>query len=149
MTESVRRVAVVGAGTVGASWALYFLSRGLDVTVYDPDPGREAFARELIERGWAGIRAVDSALPAEVPLAAFHSRLEEAVAGADYVQESAPDVVGIKRELFARLAALLPDSVIVGSSTSSLLMSELQEGISTAERFVVAHPFNPPHLIPV
>jgi 3-hydroxyacyl-CoA dehydrogenase len=147
--DHVRRVAVLGSGTVGASWALYFLARGLEVAVYDTDPAREAFVRDYIERGWPTMRRLGEGLSQTPPAIVFRHSLQETIGGADYVQEAVPDVATIKRELFGRLDRSLPAHVIVGSSTSSLLMSELQAGLPTAERFVVAHPFNPPHLIPV
>ncbi len=147
--EGIRRVTVLGAGTVGASWALYFLARGLEVAVYDTDPGRETSVRSTVERGWPTMRRLTEGLPEEPRRTVFHHDLHEAIAAADYVQEAAPDVATIKRELFGSLDASLPAHVIVGSSTSSLMMSDLQAGLATASRFVVAHPFNPPHLIPV
>lgn len=149
VADHIRRVAVLGSGTVGASWALYFLARGLEVAIYDTDPAREAFVNTYIERGWATMRRLVEGLPETAPAVVFRHNLQEAIGGADYVQEAVPDVATVKRELFARLDRSLPVNVIVGSSTSSLLMSELQAGLSSAERFVVAHPFNPPHLIPV
>jgi 3-hydroxyacyl-CoA dehydrogenase len=145
----MRRVVVLGAGTVGASWALYFLASGLEVAVYDTDPAREEFVRSYIERGWPTMRRLSEGLPERPPAVIFRHSLQDAISGADYVQEAVPDVATIKRELFGRLDRMLPAHVIVASSTSSLMMSELQAGLLTAERFVVAHPFNPPHLIPV
>ena len=147
--DRIRRVSVLGCGTVGASWALYFLASGLEVTVYDTDPAREVFVRSYIERGWSTMRRLSQGLAETPPAVIFRLDLHDAIDGADYVQEAVPDVVSVKRDLFGRLDDMLPAHVIVASSTSSLLMSELQAGLLTAERFVVAHPFNPPHLIPV
>jgi carnitine 3-dehydrogenase len=145
----IQRVCVIGAGTVGASWALYFLASGLDVSIYDSDPAREKYVRDYLARDWPVMRALKESLPPVPPRPAFHAILDPALKGAHYVQESVTDDLAIKRTLFERLDTQLAAEIVIGSSTSSLLMSELQQGLATAHRFVVAHPFNPPHLIPV
>jgi len=146
--ENVRHVGVVGAGTVGASWALYFLSRGLRVSVQDTNAAREAYVSEYVARGWPLMRELRGELAATPPSVEFHTGLD-ALRDVQFVQESVPDDLMIKRALFAELDHRIPAQVVVGSSTSSLLMTELQQGLATASRFVVAHPFNPPHLIPI
>ncbi len=148
-SKDVRQVAVIGAGTVGASWALYFLTCDLRVSVYDTDTDREADVNEYVRRGWPLMRELKQQLPENPPRLEFHKNLDGALAGAQLVQESVPDEFATKRALFEELDGRLPAEVVVASSTSSLLISELQHGLATADRFVVAHPFNPPHLIPV
>jgi carnitine 3-dehydrogenase len=145
----IRRICVIGAGTVGASWALYFLASGLDVSIYDSDPAREQYVRDYLARDWPVMCQLKESLPRAPPRPTFYAILDPALEGAHYVQECVTDDLVIKRTLFGRLDARLAAEIIVGSSTSSLLMSELQQGLTTAHRFVVAHPFNPPHLIPV
>lgn len=147
--KHVRHVAVVGAGTVGASWSLYFLSCDLRVSVYDTDAGREAYVNEYVRRGWSLMRELKGKLPASPPPVDFHNSLDAALSGAHFIQECVPDEFAVKRTLFEDLDLRLLRDVVVASSTSSLLISELQRGLSTADRFLVAHPFNPPHLIPV
>lgn len=149
MAIDIERVAVLGAGTVGASWILYFLARGLEVSAYDVDAAREAYVRDYVSRGWITMRRLMPELPPVAPPWHFYPTIERAIAGVQYVQESAPDKMAIKRALFQELDGCLPAEVVVGSSTSSLLISELQAGLTRPARFVVAHPFNPPHLIPV
>jgi carnitine 3-dehydrogenase len=147
--ENIEQVAVIGAGTVGASWALYFLASGLRVSIHDSDVAREAYVNDYIAQGWPLMRGVDSRLGATIPRADFQSSLDAALIHAQFVQESVPDNPQVKRAVFEALDRRLPANVVVASSTSSLLISELQENLATAHRFVVAHPFNPPHLIPV
>ncbi len=147
VTEIVN-VAVIGAGTIGASWAAYFLSRGLQVSVWDPAPGAERFVHAFVERAWPTLQALGApaATPGELR---FHAAPEDAVAGADFVQESAPERTDAKRALFAALEQALPDDVAVASSSSGLMMTDLARDLRTPERFVIGHPFNPPHLIPL
>ena len=145
---SIARVAVIGAGTIGASWAAYFLSRGLTVSVWDPAPSGEAFVRRFIQRVWPTLQELGA--PASTPgELTFHTDPATAVAGAQFVQESAPERTDMKRALFATLEDALPPDVVVASSSSGLMMTDLARDLRTAERFAIGHPFNPPHLIPL
>ncbi len=145
---AITRVAVIGAGTIGASWAAHFLSRGLAVAVWDPAPNAEAFVRGFVERAWPTLQALGApaATPGELSV---HADPAAAVAGAQFVQESAPERTDAKRSLFSALEAALPPEVVIASSSSGLMMTDLASGLRTPERFVIGHPFNPPHLIPL
>jgi 3-hydroxyacyl-CoA dehydrogenase len=145
-----RRVAVVGSGTIGASWAAVFLAHGLSVAASDPAPGAETFLRGFIAAAWPSLARLSDA-PAEPPWTAlsFHVEPEAALAGADFVQESAPEREEVKRALLARLDAALDPSIVIASSSSGLLMSRIQTDCRHPERCVVGHPFNPPHLVPL
>ncbi len=145
---AITRVAVIGAGTIGASWAAYYLSRGLHVAVWDPAPQAEAFVRRFVAAAWPALQALGA--PCASPDAiSFHPDPADAVADAPFVQESAPERTDAKRALFATLEdAMLPDAVLA-SSSSGLMMTDLARDLRTPERFAVGHPFNPPHLIPL
>jgi len=147
--RSVRRVAVIGAGTIGASWAAHFLGQGMDVQGWDPAPDGERRARQFIAAAWPALERLGVADGASIERLSWHASVEEALAGAEFVQESAPEKLDVKRALYRRFDAALPDGVVMCSSTSGLIMSELQAGRPGAARFVVGHPFNPPHLIPL
>jgi len=147
--DAVTRVAVVGAGTIGASWTAQFLARGLSVTVTDPNPQAEAFVRAYVEKAWPALERLGLAADADPAAWRFHADPRAAVAGAEFVQESGPENADVKRALYAEIEDALDDSAIFASSTSGLIMSELQQGRRIPERFVVGHPFNPPHLIPL
>jgi carnitine 3-dehydrogenase len=147
--EAVRRIAVVGSGTIGASWAALFLAHGYDVTIYDPQPSAEAATRDLIGNAWQGLVALGVAKESTPKPWRSSSDLADAVREVEFVQESGPERADVKRKLYAELEASLKPDVIVASSTSGLVMSELQEGLKTPERFAVGHPFNPPHLVPL
>lgn len=147
--DAVRHIAIVGSGTIGASWAALFLAHGYDVTIYDPQPSAEAATRDLITNAWQGLVALGVASDKTPKPWRFSSDLADTVRDADFVQESGPERADIKRKLYADLEAALKPGVIVASSTSGLVMSELQVGLTSPERFAVGHPFNPPHLVPL
>jgi 3-hydroxyacyl-CoA dehydrogenase len=147
--RSVRRVAIIGAGTIGASWAAHFLGQGMDVQGWDPAADGEGRARAFIANAWPALERLGVADGASQERLHWHPTVEDALDGADFVQESAPEQHDVKRDLYQRFDAALPAGVVMCSSTSGLIMSELQAGRAAAARFVVGHPFNPPHLIPL
>src|SRR5579863_8628340 len=123
----MRKVAVIGVGTIGASWAAYFLSRGLDVTASDPAPQGEEFARRYIAQAWPTLEKLGGmAAGAHPDRMRFTRDPVSAVTGADFVQESGPEREDLKIELFAKLDAVLPAETIISSSSSGLLISRLQ-----------------------
>lgn len=147
---SIRRVAIVGAGTIGASWAALFLAHGLSVVVSDPAPDAEAQTRARVQAAWPVLKELGRvAEGASFEALVFEPDLARALVDADFVQENAPEREDFKIDLFARMDALLPAHVIVASSSSGLIMSRLQARCQHPERFVIGHPFNPPHLIPL
>ena len=145
----IRRVAVVGTGVIGASWAAFFLARGLDVTATDPAPGAEQRLREAVQRHWPTMQRmglVDGAPPERLR---FDAALERALDGCDFVQESGPERADFKADLYARMDAATPSRVLLASSSSGLPVSGMQARCKTPQRVVLGHPFNPPHLIPL
>jgi carnitine 3-dehydrogenase len=147
--ESVARVAVLGAGTIGASWTALFLARGLAAAIYDPAPDTEGRVRAFIERAWPALERLGLSADADPTRFTIHKEPATAVEGAAFVQESGPEDLAAKQALFVRLEPALDPATVVASSTSGLMPSELQAGRKGPERYVVGHPFNPPHLIPL
>ena len=147
--EDVRRVACVGAGVIGGGWAAHFLARGYDVTAWDPAPDAEARLRRLVAAAWPALEQLGLAEGASQDRLTVTASLEEAVAGAEFVQESAPEKLELKRDLLARLDATAPAGTVIASSTSGYPMTDMQAGTPGAARLVVGHPFNPPYLIPL
>ena len=146
---AIRRVAVVGTGVIGASWAAFFLARGLDVMATDPAPGAEQRLREAVQRHWPTMQRmglVDGASPERLR---FDAALERALDGCDFVQESGPERADFKADLYARMDAATPSRVLLASSSSGLPVSGMQARCKTPQRVVLGHPFNPPHLIPL
>jgi carnitine 3-dehydrogenase len=144
--EGVRRVAVVGSGTVGASWAALFLAHGLDVAATDPAPDAEKRLRRFVERAQRQLAELGCRGTGRLE---YHAGLAEALAGVDLVQENAPEDEAVKVRLLAEIDGLVPPEAIVASSTSALLRSRIVADCRHKDRHIVAHPFNPPHLMPL
>ncbi|MCF3168001.1 MULTISPECIES: 3-hydroxyacyl-CoA dehydrogenase NAD-binding domain-containing protein [Streptomyces] len=147
--EDVRRVACVGAGVIGGGWAAHFLARGYDVTAWDPAPDAAVRLRRLITAAWPALEQLGLAEGASQDRLTVTDTLEEAVAGAQFVQESAPEKLELKRGLLARLDAAAPAGTVIASSTSGYPMTDMQTEAADPGRLVVGHPFNPPYLIPL
>ena len=148
--KPTRRVAIVGTGLIGASWASLFLAKGLQVVATDPAPNAEASLRKFVETAWLPLKRLGLSAGASQSNLKFTTDLAQAVAGVDLVQENGPERIDFKQKLYGQLDELLPPGVIIASSSSGLTMSEIQKGAAThPERCVIAHPFNPPHLIPL
>ena len=140
--------AILGGGVIGGGWAARFLLNGWDVAVFDPDPEAERKIGSVLANARAALPMLyDKRLPEEGRLR-FTNSLAEAVTGAAYIQESVPERLEIKREVYAQIEAANPNALI-GSSTSGFKPSDLAEGLSSADRLIVAHPFNPVYLLPL
>ncbi|WP_439081392.1 3-hydroxyacyl-CoA dehydrogenase NAD-binding domain-containing protein [Streptomyces sp. WL006] len=147
--EDVRRVACVGAGVIGGGWAAHFLARGYDVTAWDPAPDAAVRLRRLIAAAWPALERLGLAEGASQDRLTVTATLEEALAEAQFVQESAPEKLELKRGLLARLDAAAPAGTVIASSTSGYPMTDMQTEAADPGRLVVGHPFNPPYLIPL
>ncbi|MCP3728456.1 3-hydroxyacyl-CoA dehydrogenase NAD-binding domain-containing protein [Paraburkholderia sp. CNPSo 3272] len=149
-TKPIRRVAIIGTGVIGASWAALFLAKGLHVVATDIAPNAEASLKKFVESAWPALTRLGISPGASFTNLTFTPVLEQALVGADLVQENGPERIDFKQKLYGQLDELLPADVIVASSSSGLTMSEIQKGAAAhPERCVIAHPFNPPHLIPL
>ncbi|MEQ8334647.1 3-hydroxyacyl-CoA dehydrogenase NAD-binding domain-containing protein [Nisaea sp.] len=147
--ETVRKIGILGGGTIGASWSAFFLSRGYDVVAWDPGPDAEAKLRAFVDNAWPQLTELGLSAGADRARLSFVATPEEAVAGCDFIQESVPERLDIKQALYAKIDAVISPQTIFASSTSGLVMSDMQKGLGNAARFVIGHPFNPPHLIPL
>jgi len=148
--KPISQVAIIGTGVIGASWAALFLAKGLDVVATDIAPNAEASLTRFIDAAWPALERLGLGAGASPMRLAFTTDLSEAVKGAELVQENGPERIDFKKKLYGQLDELLPSDVIIASSSSGLTMSEIQAGCpSHPERCVIAHPFNPPHLIPL
>jgi 3-hydroxyacyl-CoA dehydrogenase len=148
--KPIRRIAIIGTGVIGASWTSLFLAKGLEVTATDVAPNAEAALRKFVEAAWPALKRLGLSPGASQSNLKFTAALAEAVKGADLVQENGPERIDFKKKLYGQLDELLPPDVIIASSSSGLTMSEIQLGAAAhPERCVIAHPFNPPHLVPL
>jgi carnitine 3-dehydrogenase len=149
MARPIRRIAVIGAGTIGASWAAWFLSRGLEVVASDPSPGAPELIRRMVEGAWPILQQLGAVPGADPGRWSFEPDPVKAATGCDAVQESAPERYEVKLPLLRAISAALPEDALILCSSSGLLVSRLSEGCTHPERVVIGHPFNPPHLIPL
>jgi 3-hydroxyacyl-CoA dehydrogenase len=146
----IRRVAIIGTGVIGASWASLFLARGLQVVATDVAPNAEAALKLFVEGAWPALKRLGLSPGASQSKLQFTADLASAIKGADLVQENGPERIDFKQKLYGQLDALLPADTIIASSSSGLTMSQIQAGcVSHPERCVIGHPFNPPHLVPL
>lgn len=145
----VQRVAIVGGGVIGSGWAAYFLGRGLDVIATDPHPDGEARIRAAVANAWPALERMGLAPSADARRLSYAKTVAEAVASADFIQESAPENEDLKTKLMVDIDAAAPPDVVIASSTSGLLPSRFQRLAKQPERILVGHPFNPVYLLPL
>ena len=146
---SVSTIASIGGGPIGGGWAAHFLARGYDVRAYLHDPAEELAFREIIETAWPCLIELGLADTASLDRLHITSNLEDAITGAEFIQESAVERLEQKQELYHRLGKIIGSDTIIASSTSGLLMSDIQARCDIAARTLVGHPFNPPYLLPL
>ncbi|MFY9238811.1 MAG: 3-hydroxyacyl-CoA dehydrogenase NAD-binding domain-containing protein [Roseovarius sp.] len=147
--NAITRITSLGAGPIGGGWAAHFLARGYDVTAYLHNADETPAFMAILNTAWRSLTDLGLAPGASLDRLRITFDLEDALEGAEFVQESAPERLDIKQALYARMGAILPPSVVIGSSTSGLTMTEIQADCPTPERCVIGHPFNPPYLLPL
>jgi 3-hydroxyacyl-CoA dehydrogenase/alpha-ketoglutarate-dependent taurine dioxygenase/DUF971 family protein len=147
--SGLRTVGLLGGGVIGGGWAARFLLNGVDVKVFDPDPEAPRKVDEMVANARRATQALLSGPLPEAGRLTFVPTIADAVAGVDFVQESGPERVELKRELFAAADTAAESTVVFGSSTSGLLPTKLQAAMRQPERLVVGHPFNPVYLLPL
>jgi 3-hydroxyacyl-CoA dehydrogenase len=146
----IAHVALVGTGVIGASWATLFLAKGLDVTATDTAPEAEAKLRATVARQWPAMETLGLSPGASQARLSFTTTLEDAVRDADFIQESGPERLEIKRSLYRAMDEAARPDVVIATSSSGILVSEVQVAcVHRPDRVLVGHPFNPPHLIPL
>lgn len=151
--RDVRTVALVGAGTIGGSWAVVYTRAGIETRVFDNDPAQRDALRPRVERYAQELREAGLLDAAEIPRMlerlVIESDLSRAVAGAAYVQESVPEDLELKRSVFSQLDQLTAPDVVLGSSVSALPVTDVVRDVRHPERCIGVHPTNPPHIVPL
>ena len=143
-----RRVAIIGAGVIGGGWAARFLLSGWEVRVFDTDPGAERRLGEVLENARRALPGLsDRPMPPEGALS-FHATLSETVAGADWIQESLPERLELKRKIYQKIQAHCREDAVIASS-SGFTPSALQGCATRPAQILVAHPFDPVYLLPL
>jgi 3-hydroxyacyl-CoA dehydrogenase len=145
----VRRIAIIGTGVIGASWAAQYLARGFEVIATDPAPNAEANLRKYVDEAWPALTDIGLSPGASRDRLAFTTNMKQALAQADFVQENGPERPDFKIKLFAEIDDATPPDSIIASSSSGLTMTVIQSNCKRPERCIIGHPFNPPHIIPL
>lgn len=147
--SNVAHVAALGGGVIGQSWAALFLAAGKSVAMFDPDPTTESRVKKAVEAAWPVLTELGLTDQGDPERLVFCADARAAVEGAQFVQESVPERVSVKHDVYATIEPSLGKTTVVASSASGLTLTELQVGWRQPGRIVLGHPFNPPHLIPL
>lgn len=147
--QSIKHIAVIGTGVIGNGWISRFLAQGYDVTAYDPAENAEENTRKSIKQAWPYLEKLGLAKGASPDRLMFVTNIEEAVKNADLIQENVPEQKELKKCVLLEIEQHAKTAVIIGSSTSGIMPSDLQEGLKNPERVIVAHPFNPVYILPL
>lgn len=154
LPTQVEYVAIIGSGVIGASWTSLFLAAGKKVDIYEPSPDGRKATLTYIHKAWQHLTQlgqVKDGITLEFALAnlIFCDDIETAVSRAQFVQESVPERLSIKHHVYAAMESALAKDAVVATSSSGLLLAEMQQAWQDPSRFILGHPFNPPHLIPL
>jgi len=149
INKAIHRIAIVGTGVIGASWAAQYLARGFDVIATDPAPNAEANLRQYVDEAWPALTEIGLTPGASRDRLSFTTNMKEALSQADFVQENGPERPDFKIKLFADMDDATPLDSIIASSSSGITPSVMQSQCKHPERILVGHPFNPPHIIPL
>ena len=147
--EKVSCVASIGGGPIGGGWAAHFLARGYDVNLYLHDASEEPAFQTILETAWKSLSALGLHPAASLDRLRIVTNLKDALDGAEFIQESAPENLGLKQKLYQELGTLISEDIVIGSSTSGLTMTDIQAKCPTPQRCIIGHPFNPPYLLPL
>src|ERR1700753_1420947 len=147
--KPIHRIAIVGTGVIGASWAAEYLARGFDVIATDPGPNAETNLRKYIDEAWKDLTNIGLSKGASRDRLTFTKDSKEALSKADFVQENGPERPDFKMKLFADMDDATPPDSIIASSSSGITPSVIQSKCKRPERILIGHPFNPPHIIPL
>src|SRR5207253_8881733 len=147
--KPIRRIAIVGTGVIGASWAAEYLARGFDVIATDPAPNAEANLRKYVDEAWKDLTNIGLSKGASRDRLTFTTDMKKALSQADFVQENGPERPDFKIKLFADMDDAAPVDSIIASSSSGITPSVMQSKCKHPERILVGHPFNPPHIVPL
>src|SRR5881397_1881980 len=147
--KPIHRIAIVGTGVIGASWAAQYLARGFDVVATDPAPNAEANLRKYVDEAWELLTVIGLSPGSSRNRLSFTTNMKDALSKADLVQENGPERPDFKIKLFADMDEATPADSLIASSSSGITPSVMQSQCKHPERVLIGHPFNPPHIIPL
>ena len=146
----MKNIGVIGGGLIGASWSAIFSKSGFNVFVYDPFPDVFDTYKSRVTSFLEELKSIDETINVEESLNRIRANvtIEDLCSNVEYIQESAPEILSVKQELFAKLDNLAPEEVVIGSSSSAMPISSITQNLKGQHRCIITHPANPPHLIP-
>ena len=146
----MKNIGLIGGGLIGASWAAIFSKSGFNVFVYDPYPDVFDTYESRVTSFLEELKTIDETINVEESLNRINANvtIEDLCSNVEYIQESAPEILSVKQELFAKLDNLAPEEVVIGSSSSAMPISSITQNLKGQHRCIITHPANPPHLIP-
>ena len=146
----MKNIGVIGGDLIGASWAAIFSKSGFNVFVYDPYPDVFDTYESRVTSFLEELKTIDETINVEESLNRINANvtIEDLCSNVEYIQESAPEILSVKQELFAKLDNLAPEEVVIGSSSSAMPISSITQNLKGQHRCIITHPANPPHLIP-
>ena len=146
----MKNVGVIGGGLIGASWAAIFSKSGFNVFVHDTYPEVFETFESRVKLFLEELKSIDGSIDIEASLKKIKTNvaIEELCASVEYIQESAPEILSVKQELFAKMDSLAADTIVIASSSSAMPISSITQNLKGQHRCIIAHPANPPHLIP-
>lgn len=148
--KDIENIGIVGSGVIGSSWSALFLAAGHAIINFDPDPDNADKTNRYIDKAWRNLDDLGLVKSGASPdRIRYVGSAADAVADAHFVQENVPERMDIKHEIFKEIEPALPKGTIVATSSSGLILGEMQQAWQDPARFILGHPFNPPHLIPL
>ena len=147
--EKVKNISSIGGGPIGGGWTAFFLSKGYNVTSYLHDPKEKEMFMKIVKTAWKSLKKLGLVKNASLDNLSVLYDLKKSLEGAHFVQESAPEKLELKQDLYYEMGEILPENVVISSSTSGFMMSDIQKKCNSPERTIIGHPFNPPYILPL
>ena len=147
--NQVRNISSIGGGPIGGGWTAFFLSKGYKVTSYLHDTSEKEMFMKIVKTAWKSLKQLGLSKNASLKNLSITTNLKQSLEGAHFVQESAPEKLELKQDLYSFMGKILPNNIVISSSTSGFMMSDIQKKCSTPERTIIGHPFNPPYILPL
>ena len=147
--EKVKNISSIGGGPIGGGWTAFFLSKGYNVKSYLHEPKEKEMFMKIVKTAWKSLKKLGLTKNASLNNLSVTCDLKKSLEGSHFVQESAPEKLELKQDLYYEMGEILPKNIIISSSTSGFMMSDIQKKCNSPERTIIGHPFNPPYILPL
>ena len=147
--EKVKNISSIGGGPIGGGWTAFFLSKGYNVKSYLHEPKEKEMFMKIVKTAWKSLKKLGLTKNASLNNLFVTSDFKKSLEGSHFVQESAPEKLELKQDLYYEMGEILPKNIIISSSTSGFMMSDIQKKCNSPERTIIGHPFNPPYILPL